>query len=197
MTPVNITEPVNWTVPQKVAFRFFMIFFTLYIILEPNGVLPFSDTLSGIYMEPLQNFIPWLAKNVLHLSQPVILEQTGSGDTLYDFMLMLFMVVSAAVGTLIWSVTGRDTKNYNKLYYWLCVIVRYYVAITMIVYGGIKIVKLQFPAPSLGRMMEPVGQMSPMGLAWTYMGYSKMFNYITGFAELSVGCCCYSDVQLR
>jgi hypothetical protein len=97
------------------------------------------------------------------------------------------MIVTSGIGMLIWSVADRDRKNYNKLFYWLCVIVRYYVAITMVVYGGLKLVKLQFPAPSLGRMMEPVGQMSPMGLAWTYMGYSTGFNYVTGLAELSVG----------
>lgn len=187
MTTATTIEPVNWTIPQKTAFRFFMIFFTLYILLEPNGVLPFSDVLSGIYMEPFHQLMPWLAKNVLHIQQPVVVEQTGSGDTAYDYLLMLFMVITSATGMLVWTALDRHTKNYNKLFYWLCVIVRYYVAITMVVYGGIKIVKLQFPAPSLGRLMEPLGQMSPMGLAWTYMGYSKAFNYITGFAELSVG----------
>lgn len=186
MTTIT-TEPANWTTAQKVAFRFFMIFFTLYIILEPNGVLPFSDVLSGIYMAPFAHLMPWIGKNILHLAQPVVVEQTGSGDTMYDYLLMLFMVVTSVAGMLVWTAIDRKTKNYNKLYYWLCVIVRYYVAITMVVYGGIKVVKLQFPAPSLGRMMEPLGQMSPMGLAWTYMGYSKAFNYITGCAELSVG----------
>jgi hypothetical protein len=138
-------------------------------------------------MQPLQWLLPWLAKNVLHLSQSVIVEYTGSGDTAFDYVMMLFMITVSAIGMLIWSAADRHTKNYNKLFYWLCVIVRYYVAITMVVYGGLKVVKLQFPAPSLGRMMEPVGQMSPMGLAWTYMGYSTYFNYVTGLAELSVG----------
>ncbi|MDB4873398.1 MAG: hypothetical protein JWL97_4402, partial [Gemmatimonadales bacterium] len=36
-------------------------------------------------------------------------------------------------------------------------------------------------------LIEPVGNMSPMGLAWTYMGYSVGFNYFTGFAELITG----------
>src|ERR1700749_3550671 len=142
------TEPVNWTVPQKMAFRFFMIFFVLYVLLEPNGVLPGIDFLSGYYFAPFHAFIPWLAKNVLHIAQPVNIEATGSGDTLYDYLLMLFMVTASVAGMLIWSATGRNTKNYNKLFYWLCVIVRYYVAITMVVYGSIKIVKLQFPTPS-------------------------------------------------
>ena len=186
MTTTTI-EPSIWTLPQKLAFRFFMIFFTLYIIMEPNGVLPMSDWLSGIYMLPFQHFIPWAAKSILHIQNPVVVEQTGSGDTAYDYLLMLFMVISAIIGMLLWTAMDRTTKNYNKLFYWLCVILRYYVAITMVVYGGLKVVKLQFPATTLGRLMEPVGNMSPMGLVWTYMGYSKVFNYITGCAELTVG----------
>lgn len=180
-------EPASWTLPQKLVFRFFIIFFTLYIIMKPNGVLPMSDWLSGIYMGPFHYFIPWAAKNILHLQNSVVVEQTGSGDTAYDYLLMLFMLTISTVGMLLWTAADRHTKNYNKLFYWLCVVVRYYVAITMVVYGGLKVVKLQFPAPSLGRLMEPVGNMSPMGLAWTYMGYSKLFNYITGCAELTVG----------
>ncbi len=186
--PTTTIEPANWTTAQKVAFRFFMIFFTLYILMETNGILsPVSDILSGIYMAPFVHLMPWIGKNILHLAQPVAVEQTGSGDTMYDYLLMLFMVVTSVTGMLVWTAIDRKTKNYNKLYYWLCVIVRYYVAITMVTYGGIKVVKLQFPAPTLGRMMQPLGQMSPMGLAWTYMGYSKAFNWVTGLAELSVG----------
>ena len=186
MTTTTI-EPQAWNIYQKLAFRFFMIFFLLYIFFEPNGVLPFSYTLSHIYLKPFYQLIPWLAKNVLHLAKPVTIFTNGSGDTTYDYLILLFITVLAATGMLIWSALDRKTKNYNKLYYWLCVIVRYYVAITMVAYGSFKIVKLQFPEPSLGRLLEPVGNMSPMGLAWAYMGHSVGFNYFTGFAELSCG----------
>jgi len=180
-------EPVNWNLAQKMTFRFFMIFFILYIFFEPNGVLPFSDTLAAIYLKPFFKLIPWLGAHVLHLAKPITIFTNGSGDTTYDYLIILFITVIALTGMAIWSVTGRNTKNYNKLFYWLCVIVRFYVAITMVVYGSVKIVKLQFPSPSPGRLLEPVGNMSPMGLAWTYMGYSTAFNYFTGLAEFSCG----------
>ncbi|TWJ00782.1 hypothetical protein JN11_02041 [Mucilaginibacter frigoritolerans] len=57
----------------------------------------------------------------------------------------------------------------------------------MICYGLYKVIKLQFPAPSFSRLLEPVGKLSPMGLAWTYMGYSRGFNYFTGSAEIITG----------
>lgn len=184
---LTATEPNSWTTSQKIAFRFFFIFFILYIILEPNGVLPLSDWLSSYYLEPMHWLIPWIGTHILHLATPITIFTNGSGDTTYDNVVILFIALCAAAGAVIWSVTGRNTQHYNKMYYWLCAVVRYYIAITMVVYGGIKVVKDQFPAPSLYRLAEPVGNMSPMGLAWTYMGFSTGFNYFTGLAELSCG----------
>jgi hypothetical protein len=177
----------TWSPLQKIAFRYFFLFFPLYIFFNPNGVLPFSDALADIYLTPFHVLIPWLAKHILHLPKAVTIFTNGSGDTTYDYLVILFMVVVAAIGTLIWSITGRNTKNYHKLLYWLVTIVRYYIAITMITYGSVKVIKLQFPTPSLSKLIEPLGNMSPMGLAWNYIGYSTAFNYFTGFAELTCG----------
>ncbi|MCO5945695.1 hypothetical protein [Mucilaginibacter flavidus] len=187
MTIAATAEPAHWSNIQKIAFRFFMIFFVLYVLFNPNGVLPYYDLVSNIYINAFHIFIPWVAQHVLHLSKPVVIVPTGSGDTTYDYLILLFITVVTAIGTIIWSITGRNTSNYNKLFYWLTVVVRYYVGITMLGYGFFKVIKLQFPGPSFGRLIEPVGDMSPMGLAWTYMGQSVGFNYFTGFAEISVG----------
>jgi hypothetical protein len=35
--------------------------------------------------------------------------------------------------------------------------------------------------------MQPYGESSPMGLAWTFMGYSEGYNYFTGIAEILGG----------
>ncbi|MDB5134419.1 MAG: hypothetical protein JWP37_1022 [Mucilaginibacter sp.] len=180
-------EPAYWSTIQKVAFRFFMLFFILYIFFNPNGVLPYSDNLQTIYLQPLYKFVPWIGAHILHLDKPIIIAITGSGDTIYDYIILLLIFVMSIVGSAIWSITSRNTSNYNKLLYWLIVIIRYYVAITMICYGFYKIIKLQFPAPSFSRLLEPVGKLSPMGLAWTYMGYSRGFNYFTGSAEIITG----------
>ena len=188
MTVIATPEPAHWTNTQKIAFRFFFIFFFLYVFFNSNGVLPYYDEfVAKFYLDPFQKFIPWLAKNVLHFAKPVVVGPTGSGDTTYDYLTMLCITVVTLLGTITWSITGRKTSNYNKLFYWLTVVVRYYVGITMLNYGFYKVIKLQFPGASFARLLEPVGSMSPMGLAWTYMGHSVPFNYFTGFAEISVG----------
>ncbi|BAU53020.1 hypothetical protein [Mucilaginibacter gotjawali] len=184
----NITaEPLQWSTTQKVAFRFFLLFFLLFIFFDPNGVIPFTDDLFNYYIRPFHSLIPWLAKHILHLAKPITIFTNGSGDTTYDYVTILFLTFVSGLATMVWSITGRNTSHYNKLLYWLTVVIRYYVAITMVTYGSIKVIKLQFPVPSLSKLVEPMGNMSPMGLAWSYLGLSTGFNYFAGCAELACG----------
>lgn len=177
----------EWNFGRKVAIRFFFLFFVLYILLNPNVVLPKIDYLFGIYIEPFHKLIPWVGKHILHLSYDITVFTNGSGDTTYDYVTVFFILMVSLVGCIIWTVLDRRRASYNQLYYWLTVIVRYYAAFTMLTYGFIKVFKLQFPSPSLDRLLQPYGESSPMGLAWTFMGYSKGYNYFTGAAEVLGG----------
>jgi hypothetical protein len=56
----------------------------------------------------------------------------------------------------------------------------------MLTYGLIKVFKSQFPFPTAARLFEPYGDSSPMGLLWTFMGYSTAYNVLAGGAE-SIG----------
>jgi len=57
----------------------------------------------------------------------------------------------------------------------------------MLSYGFAKVFKTQFPFPNEMRLTETYGQSSPMGLVWTFMGYSPGYNYFTGGAEILAG----------
>jgi hypothetical protein len=186
MTETTATA-LHWSALQKIALRFFLLLFILYIFFNPNGVLPYTEVIAEYLIQPFHTIIPWLSKHLLNRAEPVTTFTNGSGDTTYDYLVILFITTLSAIGALIWSVLDRKARNYNKLFYWLCVILRYYVGITMLSYGFVKVIKLQFPAPSPGRLLQSFGNASPMGLAWTYMGYSKGFNYFTGIAEVSCG----------
>ncbi|RYU90052.1 hypothetical protein EWM62_10955 [Mucilaginibacter terrigena] len=187
MTTTTAAEPAHWSPLRKISLRFFFIFFIQYIILNPNGVLPGIDKLYEVYIEPIHKLIVWIGTHILHLDKPVSVFTNGSGDTTYDYLVLLFGIVLALTGTLIWTLADRKARNYNNMFYWLTVLVRYYVAITMVTYGCVKIIKLQFPGPTPDRLIQPFGTASPMGLAWTYMGYSTGFNYFTGLAEFICG----------
>ena len=177
------TEAAGWTATHKIAFRFCFLFFVFFIIINPKGVIP----IAAIYIPFLSKGIIWLAANLLHLAKPVEDVPSGSGDKLINYLAMLFLAVFSLIGTLVWTALDRRRKSYNKLYYWLTVIIRYYAGIMMVGYGIVKIIKLQFPSPSLYRLLEPYGESSPMGLAWTFMGFSTGYNYFTGIAEFLCG----------
>ncbi len=168
----TIAEPVYWSVSKKAGFRFALIFFLAYL---------------SNFIELFANSIPWFGKNILHLAQPIVAYRNGSGDTTYNYVTLLIVFILSLVAAIIWTIIDRKPRNYNKLYYWLTVVIRYYLAIMMLNYGFAKLNNMQFGSPSLDRLLEPYGNSSPMGLAWTYYGYSNGFKNFVGLAEIACG----------
>lgn len=181
----NINSTVNWSVLERIGFRFSFIYFSLFIIIQNNGAYPFWQWIMEKPTEWLQQFIPWVGKHILGLPKDITVFTNGSGDTTYDYIIVLCIFSLAVLGALIWSFIDRKRTNYTKLFYWLRVAIRCYVALMLINYGLVKVIKLQFPSPSFYRLIEPYGESSPMGLAWTFLGFSKGYNLFMGIAEVA------------
>ena len=111
----------------------------------------------------------------------------GSGDTTFNYLQIPLMLAVAAVLTVVVIIVDRKNKGYNHILYWLWTISRYCIAYYLLLYGFGKVNKLQFPDAPMYRLLQQVGDISPMGLAWTYMGYSKGFNMVVGLAEVVPG----------
>lgn len=174
-----------WNIYKKISFRFFFLLLSLFIILNNNGAFPFFYYVIKYPTLVLHDLIPWFSQHVLHYNYDFKIYTNGSGDTSYDWVLLVFMFLISVVGCFIWSVFDRKRKSYHTAYYWLIVLVRFYLAFTLVMYGAIKVIKLQFPDPSLFRLLQPFGQASPMGLAWTFLGFSKGYNVFMGIIEVS------------
>ncbi len=178
---------LKWNPLEKIGFRFSFIYLLLYIVFQNNGAYPLWDVLMQKPNEWLQKLVPWVGKHILHLPYDITVFTNGSGDTTYDYIIVLMILITAVVGTIIWSFFDRNRNNYIKLYYWLSVAVRFYVGLMLINYGLFKIIKLQFPSPSFYRLIQSYGESSPMGLAWTFLGFSKGYNLFMGIAEVMAG----------
>src|SRR6185436_2137046 len=179
-------EP-RWTITKLIAFRFVFAYFVLYIIPFPVDSFPFTTSLVEKYTNLWQAIVPWVGKHILHLSYDITVFTNGSGDTTYNYVQVLCFLMLAVLATVIWSVIDRRRLNYEQLYQWLRLYVRFSLASAMIGYGAFKIIPLQMPAPFFTRLIEPYGDSSPMGLLWTFIGASKGFEIFTGCAEMLGG----------
>jgi len=180
-------SPSQWSIAEKIAFRFFFIFFGLFIAFHNNGAYPFFDLLFEYPTELLHVIIPWIGKHILRLSYDITVFTNGSGDTTYDYVIVFACAMLGLIGTVVWSILDRKRANYDTLYYWLTAAIRFYVGLMLIQYGMVKVIKLQFSSPGFYRLTQPYGDSSPMGLAWTFLGFSKGYNMFMGLAEMAAG----------
>ncbi|MBN4066062.1 hypothetical protein JYT51_01865 [Candidatus Amoebophilus asiaticus] len=184
---MDLTEnsAATWSILKKIIFRFICVYFLIYVVELPLQLIPFGEFLSAYYYGFWDSLILFTGEKILNVGYEIDVEMNGSGDTTYYYIQALIILTLSVMTCLIWTLADNKPKDYNKLLYWFTVIIRYYLIITLMSYGFAKIFKTQFPAPSLYRLLEPYGE--SMGLAWTFMGYSSLYNIFTGSAEVLGG----------
>lgn len=175
-------QSVYWTLPQKISFRFVFILFLLFIISFNNSVLPIPDMAIAKLAAPM---VTWISHNLLGLDFSPSPGLGGSGDTMFHYIMLLLVFIISVIGCFLWSFLDKTRPNYNRLLYWLTVMVRFYLGVMLIHYGIAKIIKTQFASPDLMRLISNYGDSSPMGLAWTFFGFSDGYNIFIGIAEVS------------
>lgn len=175
----------NWNLTKKIYFRFSFIFLLLFIFLNNNGAFIYVSQIFSYPTELLHQFVPWFSLHALDYTYDFSIVTNGSGDTSYNYIQLFLFFLVALVGSLVWSLLDYKRKSYSILYYWLIVLVRFYLAFTLMQYGLAKVIQLQFPQPHLSRLLQPFGDASPMGLAWTFLGFSKGYNLFMGIVEVS------------
>jgi uncharacterized membrane protein YphA (DoxX/SURF4 family) len=176
----------GWGLAARVTFRFAFVYFALYNFPFPLGLLPSSyadERWEGLW----HKLVPWVGAHVLHIGYPITVFTNGSGDTTYDYVKILCLLMLAALATIVWSLLDRKRAEYRRLQSWFLLYIRLVLGSAMITYGAFKVIQAQFPTPSLTRLMEPYGDSSPMGLLWTLMGASKGYNIFAGAAEMLGG----------
>jgi hypothetical protein len=178
---------VRWHWTTRIGFRFFFAFFVVFWFPSPLDYIPGTDKIFGWYNNMWQAAVVWVGKHLLHLSQPVSVASTGSGDKAFNYIHMLCCLTLAVTAVVVWSVLDRKRLEYQKLYQWLRLYVRVILGITMLGYGASKVIKTQFPPLYLSTLVEPYGESSPMGLLWSFMEFSGPYTVFTGIVEMLAG----------
>lgn len=175
----------GWSFAHRVAFRFVFSYLVLYIFPFPFGSYPGRVLGFPAYDKLWYAIVPWFGKHILHLRSAITVFPNGSGDTTFNYVQILCMVIIAAAATIIWTALDRERVEYRTLHEWLRIYVRYALAFTMLAYGVDKVIKLQFQTPGLGRLAEPFGNYSPFALLWTFMGFSTAYTHFAGWCEVT------------
>ena len=185
------TRPAEWSLPSRAAFRFCFVYFGLYCLSTqiitsfvpvPNFDIPDPSTLW-----PIRPMVFWTAHHIFGVSKPLVFTESGSGDKTFDWVLLFCMLVFSLVAAGIWSGLDRKRPNYVTLHKWFRLFIRFGLAGQMMTYGMVKAVPLQMPFPSLGRLLERYGDLSPMGVLWSSVGASPAYQIFCGCAELLGG----------
>jgi hypothetical protein len=111
----------------------------------------------------------------------------GSGDTTFNYLEVFCLASIATAVTIVWNIADRRRLSYPRLFESLRVVVRLVVAFQMISYGSAKVLPLQFGTLLPSRLIEPVGEVSPMGMLWTFMATSAAYTFFGGASELLGG----------
>jgi hypothetical protein len=180
----------DWGAARRFAFRFAFAYLLFYNSFGPLSLfdwVPGLGTLMEWYEALWKAFVPWVGKHVLGLPGEMYVGPNGSGDTSYGYVGFFCEFALALAATAAWSLFGRRRPNYARLHAGLRVYVRYTLALAMLLYGAAKVFKSQFPTPGLDYLSRTYGESSPMGLLWTFMGYSAAYNVFAGAGEVLGG----------
>jgi len=182
----------GWHPATRIGFRFAFVYFGLYILttqmLTSLVRLPAWGFPPLCVLPPIAPVVTWVASHVFGVTDPLVITMNGSGDKTFDWVLVFCLLVMALVATAAWTILDRRREGYSALHGWFHLFVRFALGATMVVYGATKAIPLQMGAgPSLGRLVEPFGYFSPMGVLWSFMGASPAYQSFTGCAELLGG----------
>ncbi|HVT98543.1 MAG TPA: hypothetical protein VHE33_13660, partial [Acidobacteriaceae bacterium] len=180
-----------WSFATRIAFRFCFVYFGLYCLstqiltsLLANPKYDFPDPSS---IPPWKQIIAFTATRIFRHKAALVFTGSGSGDKTVDFVLTFCILIVSLLATLIWSLLDRRRTRYPALHRWFLLLIRFSLASQMLIYGFDKAFPLQMPFPGLFTLIEPFGNMSPMGVLWSSVGASQPYEIAAGCFEILGG----------
>jgi len=173
----TIGNATTWKGNEKFVFRIFFLYFLLQAL--PLDWKYYRQVFSTDWAHLHYGAIFELA----HYSP----SWSAGPQRLTDWIILLAI---ALVGSVIWAAieTRRQrTADYDTLYYWVRVIVRYRLAIGIIAYGFIKLFPLQAPYPSLSNLNTNYGDFTRWKLFSLSLGVVPNYESFLGLVEIIGG----------
>ena len=187
MEPLT-TVTNKWTFTQKIFFRFFFIYFVLYVFPFPLNIIEWTLPLTRPLYFFESSLVEFSGKYLFHI--PVhdygnFRQRTS--DFGYGYVFMLTITLIAIIGAAAWTLFASNEAKNNRLHQWLRLYIRFFLACYLFKYGFIKVFPSQFPDATASMFAQTFGDATPARLAWNFMGYSPTFMKFTGWMEVIAG----------
>ena len=173
----------------KILLTLLFFYLLIYIFPFPLNYIPFG--VGQFIAEQITQFWQWTTtifyESLFGISYELNFSERGSGDTLYNYLLIPVQIFVALAIMIIWFVFDWQSNNKELMMSWFILLLRYYLAFTMFSYGFSKLFYIQFPELNLMNLTRTFGDSSPMALLWRFMGYSETYSIFTGAAEILGG----------
>jgi len=182
----KLAAPSAWTLPQKILFRFFFVYFILYCFPFPLDMIEWISPVT----KPIYHFqdwwVPLAGKNLFNIPVDHVYDNIfqRTGDFSYGFVFMFSIALLAFVVTISWTILANKNASYDKLHQWFRLYIRFFLAFHLLNYGFIKVFPSQFPDATASMLVQNFGDAPPARLAWNFMGYSPTFMRFTGWMEV-------------
>lgn len=168
-----IEAQYEWTKTEQLIFKFFGIYFFLQVL--PLDINFFKHLFS----------INWLGlsyRDIFYLSKyaPDFIGESS-------FINWLIIAVFALIGTILGKTFYKKELDFDKLYYWLRVLVRYRLAIGVIAYGFLKFFPIQSPIPSISNLNTEYGDFTAWKLFSLGLGVVPSYQSFLGLVEIVGG----------
>jgi hypothetical protein len=184
----------SWHFLTRVAFRFGVVYFGLFCLLYVQVMFVLTGVLGALLppgaqfwqMSALSPVTEWVGRQVFGIDA-AIHPDSRSGDQAAMWVLMFNLLVLAVGATALWSILDRRRTRYPRLHAWFTVFTRICLGGQLLLYGAVKVIPVQMPAPPLTSLLRPFGQLSPTWVLWLQVGSSYPYEIALGAVELIAG----------
>src|SRR5262245_9535547 len=112
---VAASLPAAWRPLTRIAFRFVVVYFSLYVVTTQMLQAMIPRPVPGFppleRLPPVQPLLMWTAKQVFAIAEtPVVL--SGSGDKYLNWIAVAWLLTAAAIATVAWSILDRRRRAY-------------------------------------------------------------------------------------
>ena len=165
--------------------RLTLVYWLLYTFPFPFTLIPWVNELADDWVSLHQAMLAWFGG--VFFNQSLSFPPTGSGDTTASYIEIVMRIAIAVIASTAWHFKVRRNPISPRTLEWMYLSLRFYLVSILMVYGWIKLFPAQMPPPGPDRLLQPIGDASPMGLAWTFIGSSPAYQMFGGAAELAAG----------